>query len=86
MFRIGANILLFVSIVLLPWWVALILGVIFLFTFSSFYEIILWALLGDLLYGTNIVSFYGVNIFLSLGALFLFVVSKIAKDHIRFYS
>jgi len=84
--RIAINIAFFFSILFLPWWASALLGVISLFLFSSFYELIFWAFVSDLLYGAPVVSLYGFNVIFTLSALVLFIAVEFLKKSIRFYN
>ncbi|MEX0933809.1 MAG: hypothetical protein WD003_00920 [Candidatus Paceibacterota bacterium] len=83
--RLIANAILFVSLLYLPWWLFLVLGIIFLFIFRSFYELVGWSLVVDLLYGTDTSLFFNTHFLMTQGALVLLVVSSIVKKYIRFY-
>lgn len=86
MLRISANIILCTSVLFFPWWVGAFFGILFLFIFNLFYEIIIWGIMADLLFGTKIASLYDFNMILSVGALLFFVCAEIFKKQIRFYS
>ena len=85
MLRLLTNFILFGSVLFLPWWVMIIIGIVALFKFNAFYEIVMWGLLADLLYGADVALFYNFGLFLSLGVLLLFIVIEFLKSRIRFY-
>ncbi len=49
--RLFFGIFLIISTFILPWWLAILLGIIGLFYFNNLYEIIVVGLLIDVLYG-----------------------------------
>lgn len=57
--RIFWFILLVWSVVVLPWWVSLLLMVLLTFHYRNFYEVIVAAMIFDLLYGAQGVGWFG---------------------------
>ncbi len=49
--RILSDIFLFLAILVLPWWFALILGLAFFFNFNNYIELVIAGLIFDSLYG-----------------------------------
>jgi len=58
--RILADIIIFLSILFLPWWVTIFLVLFGIFFFNHFYEAIIAGILIDLLYGTRAEEFFGI--------------------------
>ena len=74
--RIVADILMIALIAWSPLWAIIIFSIAFAWIFAPYYEIILWGLAYDALYGLH--SFYGVVI-----ALVIFIIIEILKRKTR---
>ncbi len=81
--RIVADIILFLSLLLFPWWVSLLLGLFLAFQFRNFYEIILAGLSLDLLFDGSAGGFHFFFLVLFFGA---FLVSFLVKEKLIFYT
>ncbi len=81
--RIILDILLFLSIFILPFWLTVILALICLFLFDSFYEILPVFLFIDLLYGTNESRYFGFTLVSLVLALLLVVITNSIKKKLR---
>lgn len=81
-----ANIIMFVSVALLPWWAVAAVGVVLLFMIRSFYEIIVWGLVADLLYGIPVEAWYQISFVMTIGATALVVITDAIKINLRIYS
>lgn len=77
--RITADIVLFLSILFLPWYISLIFGFFFLFAFYFFVEFIIFAFIIDMLFGVGGIPMFG------LYALGIFVAVLFFKTKLRFY-
>jgi len=77
--RITANVVLFLSILFLPWYLSLIFAFLFLFVFHFFIEFIVFAFIIDMLFGIGGVPMFG------LYAIGIFVVVLFFKTKLRFY-
>jgi hypothetical protein len=84
--RTIANIVLFASLFLLPWYATVVLGVFFTIVFNNYWEVILAGLFIDSLYSTPGKDFYGKFGVFILGALILFLAIRWFKKKIRFFS
>lgn len=73
--RIIFTTILFVAIFIAPWWIALILFVIGIFHFNSYYEALALGALFDILYGVqgNFSLGYGIVGFVAMSIFFLFI-------------
>lgn len=80
--RIFLDVLLFVSVFLLPWYVTLFIAIILLFLFRA-YEIIIAGFIMDALYGTRL---YDVEFLFTLGFLALYFISQFMKKNLLLYS
>lgn len=81
--RLLTDILLVIGAFFLPWWLVLPCGAVLFFAFPRFYELLLLALLMDLLYGLKTERFGGFAFVLSLGAAALFSVLTFVKSRMR---
>lgn len=81
--RLLADILLVASAFFLPWWLVLVCASVLFFVFPRFYELLILALLMDLLYGVSRASFAGFEFVLSLLAAVLFLALTLVKRRIR---
>jgi hypothetical protein len=77
--RIGIDIVLFLSVFLLPWWVTLLATLVATFLIHSFFESLVVGVLLDVLYGVPSTSFIKSFPF-SLGFSFLFLISFWARE------
>ena len=68
------------SIVWWPGWLSSLLAVVFLCTFPSYYEILVWGILSDALYGIRIAEFWGLSCFFSIVSIALFVCSLVLRN------
>ena len=57
--RLLFDLAVLLSVLYLPWWVAILVGFSGAFLFASYYEIFIFGLLADLLYGTSTSTFHG---------------------------
>ncbi len=82
--RIIADIVLFLGIFFLPWWVTVILTFIFIILFRWFWEGIIAMLFIDSLYSLPDVKFYGhFGIFIVSAVILLLIIENL-KTRIRF--
>ncbi|MBL7045734.1 MAG: hypothetical protein ISR99_01750 [Parcubacteria group bacterium] len=83
MLRVLLSVSLFLSILLLPWWVSTAIA-IFLLMSKQAYEVLFGALLLDLLYG-NFQSISDVLISFTVGAVLLFLAAHYLRGALIFY-
>ena len=50
-YRISAAIVMLFAIAWFSWWIIIIVAIVFLFYFKNYYEIIIWGIVFDTLYG-----------------------------------
>lgn len=72
--RLVASVVLFLALMLLPWWLFVILGVIAFILVHNYYEGLVWALLADLIYGLPLEqSWWPLPFFLTAVVLLLII-------------
>jgi len=84
MIRVLGNVIAFLSIYFLPWWLFLIVLVIFVSFFNKFYESIIYALIFDLLYrsGNGLdISGFKITIVVILAVLLI----QWSKKYLKFF-
>ncbi len=74
--RIILDILLFLSVLFAPWWVSVLLALIFMIYFRNFIEIIIAGFIIDILYGNG-------QMYFTVGSLVVFVFLHLFKRKIR---
>lgn len=79
--RIIFDLLLLGAIFYTPWWVAALLAFVCVFLIPRYYEILVFGLLVDLLYGTSVSTLYGMVG--TVGAVALFFTGEFAKKIVR---
>ena len=80
MARVFASTILFLSVVLFPWWIPAAAGIIFAFMFRSFYELAAAALILVLLYGADGDAVFSASRYLVVGSFSaVFMIGKIKK-------
>ncbi len=84
--KIISDIVLFLVILLCPWWLSIILGVALLFYFKSYSEIVLFALIMDIYYAKLAPSFNIFDYKTTLFFIVLLIISHFVKKHLKFYS
>tara|TARA_Y100000310_G_scaffold144593_1_gene143833 strand:- start:1428 stop:1676 length:249 start_codon:yes stop_codon:yes gene_type:complete len=81
------------SIIVLPWWAALIIAIYATFRFPNFFEVIIFAFVFDSLYGfgvahitqeTPIMEIVRTFVF-TVAVIPLFVLVELIKPYLRFY-
>jgi hypothetical protein len=83
--RIILNIILFISIIICPWWVSVILALAILYYLKNFPEIILYGLLLDIYYGKLSSTFHIFDYRFTLLFLILLLSSFYIKKRLKFY-
>ncbi len=83
--RIVADLFLLTSIIIFPFWVSIIFAIIFALYFNRYYELLIAALLIDILYGVEQTRFlYSVSVTFTIGVIFLITV-EFLKTKLKFY-
>jgi hypothetical protein len=71
------------SVFILPWWVVFLFAFALLFHFDRFYEIIIIALIADVIYGS--IYFVGFPYFFTfISIIFLYTISSFKKNLIAY--
>ena len=83
--RILTDIVLILSVYIFPWWFVLIMAVIALAVFDTFYEILFLGIILDSLYNAPIARYHHVEFVVTLITVFLFIGAEILKRRLRFY-
>ncbi len=83
--RIFTAILMIVSIVYGYWWLTWILAISFLLYFPSYYEIIVWGVVYDALYGLNVPELYNIRYIFSISSIILFVIAYFLRKYLIAY-
>ncbi|MBI2888810.1 MAG: hypothetical protein HYY60_02265 [Parcubacteria group bacterium] len=85
MFRFLANVVVCFSLLFFPWWVTAAVAGAAVFFIPSFYEAVIWAAIGDALYGTRTELFFNIPLVYTLSALAMLFVAERVKKMTRFY-
>ncbi|MBI3632849.1 MAG: hypothetical protein HY226_01000 [Candidatus Vogelbacteria bacterium] len=84
--RVFIDIMLFGAVILLPWWVATFMIVYEFFLFDNFFELIIFGLMFDMLYG---VETFGTGnshpIFFVIASVLYIILNKL-KRYLRSYA
>jgi|TARA_B100001964_G_C13958347_1_gene476504 hypothetical protein len=89
-YRAIAFLILFLSVVLFPWWVFFILGVLGTFFFPKYYEFIFAAFFFDLLYGlpvldAGVVEIFSHSLLFTILSIPTYILIEESKKSLRFY-
>ena len=84
--RCIAGVLLFISVVVFPWWVSFVAALVLLFYCNRYYEAICAAFVFDLLYGVPLPMFFSFSFLFTLIMAVLFFVIEFLKPYLKFYS
>ena len=78
--RVSANFLVFLLILLTPWWVYLVVMLFLIFYFNPYYEVVIPALFIDALYGSP--AILGFPLFFTSCSLILLATSQILSKRL----
>lgn len=78
------DMLLIIAALFLPWWFTVLFACALFFMFDAFIEILIVALLMDVLYGIQLSRFGNVQFVLSLGTFVVFILLTFLKKRMRF--
>ncbi len=81
--RIFFDLILFISIMVLPWWLSFFLSVYLFFIFNRYVELIFAGLLFDVLYSIEIDGFKTVWPFLLMLSIVLYISLTYLKKYLR---
>lgn len=82
-FRIMANIIIFLAVLYIPWWLVSVAVFLCILYFRNFYEAFFFGLLFDTLYGVNIASVHGFQFIFSSVFLVLVFAVDFLKGKVR---
>jgi len=80
------DLILFLVIILCPWWVSVLLAIGILYYLISFNEIILFGLIMDIYYGKLSPEFHILNYTFTIVFLILLLSSIFIKKRLKFYN
>lgn len=83
LFRASADALLFLSVLLAPWWFSAFLSVIGVVIFKNFYEAFFAGLAFDMLYGTPLRGTGGFQFFFSSAAFVTLFIAETVRKAVR---
>jgi hypothetical protein len=83
--RVVFDIVLFLSLFIVPWWLSLSVALVGVFFFSRFYEIIIAGVVVDILYGVPQASFFGFQYISSIVTVLFFIGGEYIKKRMIFY-
>lgn len=83
MHRIFAGIGMFASVLFFPWWVTLLMGTGFFFIFESYYELLISALLIDILYGVPLALLGGFTAVHTVGTALIYIPLYLIRKRVR---
>jgi len=83
--RIIFDVLLFIFIFLLPWWVVLILSIIGLFLFKNYYEFLFFSIIIYVLYSIPEYTFLNNSVYVYLGIIVFYLLVQYLRRHIILY-
>lgn len=83
--RFSGNIVLFISAIIFPWWLAVALSIYLFFKFDNYIELIILGLIFDILYGVDTSDTITGLPVLSVIGLSLFIILSIFKKRMRTY-
>lgn len=81
--RVLAVIVLLLSVLLAPFWLSVILGILGMFYFKVFWEAAVFGLLIDLAYGTSLDRYEGFTFVVFVGAVVLLLIIETLKRKTR---
>jgi hypothetical protein len=83
--RIICDVVLVIAAFTAPWWVAIFLGIILLFVFNTYYELIVFGFIIDTLYNAPVARFYHFQFMLTCAAIIFVFISIQVKARLRWY-
>jgi hypothetical protein len=83
--RITLNLLIFSSILFLPWWFTALAAIGFMFAFEA-YEVLLWGLIADIYYGAPVPAYFNIEFLFTILFFILFAVIHFFKKKLLAYT
>jgi len=84
-FRIIAGVAMSGCIVWGYWWLTWVLAISLLFIFYDYYEIILWGIIYDAIYGLPLSQFYNMPYIFSISSIVLFTLAFFLRRNLIAY-
>ena len=84
-FRVIAGLTMIASIIWGYWWVTWALAIAFLFAFPMYYEIIIWGVIYDALYGLPLPQFQNFRYVFTLASIILFTIAVFLRKSLIAY-
>lgn len=81
--RVIWGVLMIVSVFILPWWIVFLLCLASLFYFERFYEVIIIALIADVIYGSYL--YFGYPYLITLTSVLIFYTISRFKNNLIAY-
>ncbi len=82
--RVICDVILFCLVFLLPWWVSLILGLIFALSFENYYELLFLGIFIDSLYTTPLAFYHHFQFVISLFCAIVLLILVPLRKQLRF--
>ncbi len=83
--RLLFDLLLFVSVLVFPWWLSLVLAIVGFFIFPKFIEYLICCIILFVLYSYKNGTFWSTNIFLAFFTTFSYLLMMFLKRNIIYY-
>ncbi len=83
--RIIVDCILIISAFFFPWWIPMLAGLIAVFYFNSYYEIVVLGVIIDSLYNASVPRFYNIQFVLTLTSILVVFCVGALKERLRFY-
>lgn len=81
--RVILDLFLLLVLFMFQWWIFVPLLFVGLVMFPSFLEFVIFALLLELLYGTDRL-FFGIQLYLPIGALIVLIIVELVRERLLF--
>jgi hypothetical protein len=82
--RLLVDLLLFISIFVVPWWLLVLFFLVAFFYFSLYVEFVVFSLLYFEIYGIDSPRIFGIHISIVIIALVIFIALEILSDYLIF--
>jgi hypothetical protein len=84
--RICYDILLFISVLFLPFYISIVLGIVGMFYFSFYIESVIFFGISDLLHGAPVAKFHNFEFILFTSSALGLLVVEFSKTKLKFYA
>ena len=83
--RVLCAILMFCFIMWGYWWLTWCIAIALLFYFPVYYEIILWGIIYDAMYGTALPEFWNIRYIFTIASIVLFLIALFLRKRLVIY-